>query len=113
MHPGSYNVIRWKDGGFLKPMDPSRIANWPHVFDSLKNMNMANIDGDQYYIPSEFGNSSIVYRTDLVDAKYQGDGESWGIFTMKTTPAAWRSTIPPAPWSRSPPRCWGMTTSSP
>ncbi len=80
MHPGSYNVIRWKDAGFLKPMDPSRITNWPHVFDSLKNMNMANIDGDQYYIPSEFGNSSIVYRTDLVDAKYQGDGESWGIF---------------------------------
>jgi spermidine/putrescine-binding protein len=80
MHPGSYSVIRWKDAGFLRPMDPSRLANWPDVFDSLKNLNMANIDGDQYYIPSEFGNSSIVYRTDLVDAKYQGDGESWGIF---------------------------------
>lgn len=80
MHPGSYNVIRWKDAGFLRPLDASRIKNWPNVFDSLKNMNMANIDGDQYYIPSEFGNSSIVYRTDLVDAKYQGDGESWSIF---------------------------------
>lgn len=79
MHPGSYNVMRWHDAGFLHSIDTSRISNWPDVFDSLKTIEGAVIDGQRYYVPSEFGNSSVVYRTDLVGPEYQGDGESWAI----------------------------------
>ncbi len=78
MHPGNYNVQRWHDAGLLRPIDTSRISNWPHVFDSLKGMAGTVIDGERFYVPSEFGNSSVVYRTDLVDKKYQEE-ESWAI----------------------------------
>lgn len=78
MHPGSYNVVRWHAAGLLRPIDTSRISNWPDVFDSLKKISGTVIDGQRYYVPSEFGNSSVVYRTDLVDPKYREEN-SWAI----------------------------------
>ncbi len=78
MHPGNYNVRKWYEGGMLKPIDTSRVKNWPDIFESVRNEESAKIDGKQYMIPSEFGNSSVVYRTDLVDQEYK-DNHSWKI----------------------------------
>ena len=78
MHPGNYNVRKWKEAGFLKPLDLSRVKNWLDIFESVRNEESANIDGKQYMIPSEFGNSSVVYRTDLVGEEYKKN-PSWAI----------------------------------
>ncbi len=78
MHPGNYNVKRWYDADLLQPVDTSRAKNWPDIFSSIHKEETAQVDGVQYMIPSEFGNSSVVYRTDLVDEKYQHEN-SWAI----------------------------------
>jgi len=78
IHPGNYNVRRFKDAGLLKPIDTSRLANWNGIIESVRNDDSVVYDGKQYMIPSEYGNSSIIYRKDMVDEKYQSD-PSWSI----------------------------------
>lgn len=78
MHPGAYNVKKWYDAGLLKPIDTARLKNWPDIFESVRNEDSARIGDAQYMIPSEFGNSSVVYRTDLIDDEYK-DNPSWAI----------------------------------
>ena len=33
MHPGNYNVRRWKDAGLLQPLDTSRVSNWENIIE--------------------------------------------------------------------------------
>lgn len=78
MHPGVYNVKRWYDAGLLQPIDTSRITTWPDMFESVRNQQSIVVDGKNYNIPSEFGNSSVLYRTDLVDPEYL-ENPSWNL----------------------------------
>jgi spermidine/putrescine transport system substrate-binding protein len=72
-HPCNNSIPRWREAGLLQPIDTSRLSNWPDVFDSLKTFEGAQ-DGDkQYFVPVDWGNTSIIYRTDLVDISE----ESW------------------------------------
>jgi spermidine/putrescine transport system substrate-binding protein len=72
-HPCNNSIPRWRDAGILQPIDTSRLKNWPDVFDELKVFEGAQ-DGDkQYFVPVDWGNTSIIYRTDLVEI----DEESW------------------------------------
>ena len=72
-HPCNNSIPRWREAGLLQPIDTSRLSNWADVFDSLKTFEGAQ-DGDkQYFVPVDWGNTSIIYRTDLVDISE----ESW------------------------------------
>ncbi len=74
-HPCSYNVPRWRDAGLLQAIDTKRISNWGDVISSLKTIDGTQKDGKQWFVPFDWGNTSILYRTDLVDIKE----ESWGL----------------------------------
>ena len=78
-HPCVGSTRRWRDAGLLKPIDLSRIDAWGDVFPSLKTL-AGSVDekGDTYLLPWDWGNSSVIYRTDLVDPKYVEE-ESWEI----------------------------------
>ena len=78
-HPCTYSTRRWRDAGLLKPIDLSRLDAWGDVFPSLKDL-AGSVDekGDTYFMPWDWGNSSVIYRTDLVDPKYIEE-ESWEI----------------------------------
>ncbi len=78
IHPGNYNVRRFKDAGLLKPIDTKRLKNWGTLIESVRNDDSCVYDGVQYMIPSEYGNSSVIYRKDLVDKSYQ-DNPTWGL----------------------------------
>jgi spermidine/putrescine-binding protein len=78
IHPGNYNVRRFKDAGLIKPIDTSRLKNWEDIIESVRLDDSVRYGNDQYMIPTEFGNSSIIYRTDLVDEGF-ADDPSWGI----------------------------------
>jgi spermidine/putrescine transport system substrate-binding protein len=78
IHPGNYNVRRFKDAGLLKPIDTSRLKNWENIIESVRTDDSVVYDGAQYMIPSEYGNSSVIYRKDLVDAS-DAEDPSWGI----------------------------------
>lgn len=76
-HPCHQGVPRWVATGLFQPIDTGKLSNWPHVMDSLKDLPGAVQDGKTYFAPCEWGDTSITYRTDLVDLK---DGEeSWNI----------------------------------
>ena len=71
-------IWRFKDAGLIKPIDTSRLKNWEDIIESVRLDDSVRYGNDQYMIPTEFGNSSIIYRTDLVDEGF-ADDPSWGI----------------------------------
>ena len=78
-HPCTYSTRRWRDAGLLKPVDNSRLEHWGDVFASLKTLaGSVGPDGKNYFVPWDWGNSSVLYRTDLVDPEYIEE-ESWMI----------------------------------
>ena len=78
-HPCSYKVEVWRDAGILQPIDVNQLSHWGDIVPSLKQIpGMTTEDGDVYFIASEWGHTSVLYRADLVDPKYQED-ETWGL----------------------------------
>ncbi len=73
-HPCVSDVPRWHEAGVIQPLDTSRIGHWNDMFPALHTMNGAVIDGDVYMAISDFGLSSIIYRTDI----YEGE-ETWNM----------------------------------
>lgn len=78
IHPGNYNVRRFKDAGLLQPIDTSRLKNFENIIESVRTDDSCVYDGKQYMVPTEYGNSSVIYRKDLVDEKYH-DNPTWGL----------------------------------
>jgi spermidine/putrescine transport system substrate-binding protein len=78
VHACNVEVHRWVSSGLFQPIDTSRLANWPDVIPELWD-NSSNIieNGKPYFAPFEWGQTSILYRTDLFDL--QGKEESWGM----------------------------------
>ncbi len=72
-HPCSYSVMRWHDAGILKPVDASRLLHYGDIFPQLKTIGGTVIDGQPFFVPFDWGNSSVLYRTDLVDS----NTDSW------------------------------------
>ncbi len=79
MAPCTYEIVKWYDGGLIQELDVSRLKHLPDMFPSLNNIEGAVIDGKRYFMPVDWGNSTVIYRTDLVDPEDAGDNLSWGI----------------------------------
>jgi spermidine/putrescine transport system substrate-binding protein len=69
-------VNRWRDAGMIQAIDTDRLSNWPDVFPALKSLKGTQFDSEQWFIPTNWGRTSITYRTDLVD--WQGE-DSWAL----------------------------------
>jgi len=67
VHPCTSDVARWNDAGVIKPLDTGRLEQWDNVFPSLKALKGMQIDGVPYFMPWDWGNESIIYRTDKVE----------------------------------------------
>ncbi len=78
MAPCTYELMKWKEAGLLKPLDPTRLVHLKDTFQSLDNIEGSIIDGQRYFMPMDWGNSTVIYRTDLVDPKYNEEN-SWQI----------------------------------
>ena len=72
MHPCVGNVRKWVDAGLLLPLDTSRLTYWNDLWPELIDMEGVSYDGEVYFAATDWGNSSVLYRTDLVDTE-----ESW------------------------------------
>lgn len=77
VHPCSTDVPRWRDAGVIQPIDVSKLSNWGGVFDKLKTLKGTQVDGEQWFVPFDWGQTSIAYRTDLYDL--EGREESWAM----------------------------------
>ena len=77
-HPCSPMVSQWRDAGLIQPIDTSRLSHWGDVFPALKTLKGTQFEGKQWFMPFDWGRTSITYRTDLVDPKYAED-PSWSL----------------------------------
>ena len=59
------------DEGLVQEIDTSRLSNWDKVPERLKEL--GRFDGKQYFLPWDWGFTSVLYRTDLVE----GEIDTW------------------------------------
>ncbi len=71
MHPCNYSVGRFVEAKLVKPIDTAKLSNWKDLFPSLQTAAGVVQDGQVVMAPSDWGNSSIAYRPDLVDPEYR------------------------------------------
>ncbi len=76
-HPCNVEIPRWIKSGLFQPLDTSKLSNWPDLIPQLWQLEGNVVDGKPYFAPFDWGQTSITYRTDLVDL--EGNPESWGL----------------------------------
>ena len=67
-HPCSQSLPKWRAAGLLKPIDTSRVPAWGDLMPQMRDMAGYHADGQVWAVPVDWGNTSMVYRTDKVDA---------------------------------------------
>ncbi len=67
-HPCTDAVRKWVAADLLKPLDTSRLSNWDKLLPAIKEVDGVVIDGTAYMMPFEWGNTGLIYRTDLISA---------------------------------------------
>lgn len=80
MHPCTDKITKWRDGGIAAELDPDRLTHLPELMPELLDIRGTVIDGKRYMVPLDWGNETIIYRSDLLDPEDQGDNLSYGIF---------------------------------
>lgn len=79
-HPCYDKVARWNKEGLLQPIDTKRIKNWDAIFPTFRNLpDILAGDGKVWFVPWDWGNTSILYRTDLV----KNPEQSWTLLWDK------------------------------
>jgi spermidine/putrescine transport system substrate-binding protein len=77
----------------LQPIDESRLLYLDDAFEAIRSPDAAFENGNRVYVPTYYGFSSFVYRTDLTDIT--PETESWGLFfdeAYKGRMAIWDSS---------------------
>ncbi len=84
-HPYTGWLQFYVDEGMVEEIDTSKLANWDKVPESFKALGQFN--GKQYFVPWDWGFSSILHRTDhiatvdswdvLLDPQYDGHLSMW------------------------------------
>lgn len=73
-HPCIDDMIKWHDAEILAPIDVSRLKHWEDLWPDLRSMEGVSFEGNVIYVPFEWGNASLLYRSDI----YEGE-ESWAM----------------------------------
>lgn len=104
-HPYTGWLQFYVDEGLVEEIDTSKLANWDKVPDRFKAI--GQINGKQYFLPWDWGFTSILYRTDMVpegvdswaalmDPKYAGHISMWddgpGAVTVSSYIQGWDET---------------------
>lgn len=76
-HPCNVEIPRWIESGLFQPLDTLKLSNWDDIILQLWQLEGNVVDGKPYFAPFDWGQTSITYRTDLVD--WQGQEESWSL----------------------------------
>lgn len=66
-HPCSYTTGKWKDAGMLKPIDTGKLRNWDSLIEGIRGLEGIAHDGVTYMVPFDWGNTGLIYRTDVID----------------------------------------------
>ena len=77
MHPCYEAVESWRDSGYLQAIDTNRLSNWGGVFPRLRELPGTREGWRSWFIPFDWGQTSIVYRADIV--RWTDGVESWSL----------------------------------
>ncbi|MDA0220001.1 MAG: extracellular solute-binding protein [Proteobacteria bacterium] len=66
-HPCTASVGRWRDAGIIKPIDTTRIARWDEIIPDLFKPKGLVHEGQNYFMPWDFGYSAIGYNPAIID----------------------------------------------
>lgn len=66
-HPCSDAVRKWVAADLLQPLDTSRLTHWESMLPAIKEVDGIVIDGEVYMMPFEWGNTGLIYRTDVIN----------------------------------------------
>jgi len=72
-------LVRWYDAGLLAPIDTERLSNWPDIIPALKDIDGTVRDGNRVFVPADWGETTVVFRTDLAPEYVDPVTHSWGI----------------------------------
>ena len=72
MHPCSDTLPRYVERGLIQPWDTELLASFGELNPYL--VEATQVDGQQYMIPWDWGFSSLLYRSDMVD---EADATGW------------------------------------
>jgi spermidine/putrescine transport system substrate-binding protein len=75
LHPCIENLQDYVNGGLVQPWDTSLLPSFTNLNPVLTKKGQLN--GQQYFVPWDWGYASILYRTDKVDA---ADATGWELF---------------------------------
>jgi spermidine/putrescine-binding protein len=75
LHPCIENVQDYVNSKLVQPWDTSLLPSFKNLNPALTKRGM--IDGQQYFIPWDWGYASVLYRTDKVDP---ADATGWELF---------------------------------
>jgi spermidine/putrescine transport system substrate-binding protein len=67
-HPCAQSIVKWREAGLLEPLDTTKLTAWNDMlpaFKAMKNL-MTSQDGTAWFLPFEWGNTVLTYRTDTV-----------------------------------------------
>ncbi|SIQ97976.1 putative spermidine/putrescine transport system substrate-binding protein/spermidine/putrescine transport system substrate-binding protein [Rhizobium sp. RU20A] len=67
-HPCSQSIPRWREAGLIEPLDTAKLTAWKDIepgIAAMKNL-MTSEDGKAWFLPFEWGNSLVLYRSDTV-----------------------------------------------
>jgi spermidine/putrescine transport system substrate-binding protein len=73
-HPYTGWLNFYVDDGMAAEIDVSKLKNWDKVPDKFKAL--GQINGKQYYVPWDWGFSSVLYRTDKIASV-----DTWAVLT--------------------------------
>lgn len=72
-HHTSFMLQKLLDADLIQPVDQSRLTHWDDFFPEIRKV--GDSGGKNWIAPCSWGNSSVIYRKDLVELKE----ESWGL----------------------------------
>jgi spermidine/putrescine transport system substrate-binding protein len=79
-HPCYDKIARWNKEGLLQPIDTKRIKNFDTIFPVFKDLpDIQAGDGKVWMVPWDWGNTSVLYRSDLV----KDPAPSWSLLWDK------------------------------
>ncbi|MFT5341638.1 MAG: spermidine/putrescine transport system substrate-binding protein [Paracoccaceae bacterium] len=67
-HPCTDSIRKWVAADLIAPIDTSRLTNWDKLLPQIKDVDGVIINGKTYMVPFEWGNTGLIYRTDMVNA---------------------------------------------
>ncbi|WP_367647847.1 extracellular solute-binding protein [Ruegeria arenilitoris] len=65
-HPCTSVIGKMRATDMLSPIDVSRLEAWGDLLPTLANLPFVSADGQVWMLPFDWGNTGLVYRTDLV-----------------------------------------------